>query len=102
MTDTSTITESIGEEINLFMRHIDSLHETLPMTMFVIQEAGKKFSKTLEDFEKENCSVTIDEEEKRVTIPIEHVRRWSKLSSRHDKSQLAQTPPMGSGLALTH
>ena len=91
MTETITANQTIGDEINLFVRHIDSLRETLPMTMMIIQEVGKKFSSELEKFESDNCSITTEGDTRRVSIPIEHARRWKKLNSRHDQSEHAKT-----------
>lgn len=90
MTETITASQSIGDEINLFVRHIDSLRETLPMTMFVIQGVGKKFSSELEKFETDNCTVTTEGDKRRVSIPIEHARRWKKLNNRYDQSEHAK------------
>jgi hypothetical protein len=85
----ATAMQSIGDEINLFVRHIDSLRETLPMTMVLIQEVGKESSRELTAFESENCTVTIEGDMRRVAIPLEHSRRWKKLRSRHDQAELA-------------
>jgi hypothetical protein len=90
MIETLTQTPSISEEINLFTHHIDSLRETLPMTMILIQDVGKSFYKKLEEFEKNNCTTTEEGEMRKVLIPIEHARKWKKIRSRHDKAQLAQ------------
>lgn len=91
MTEATTPKQSIGDEINLFVRHIDSLRETLPMTMFVIQEVGKNFSSELEKFETDHCTITADGDKRRISIPLEHIRRWKKLNSRHDQSEHART-----------
>lgn len=82
---------SIGDEVNLFVRHIDSLQETLPLTMLLIQEVGKEYRKKVEEFEEKNCTVTVEADIRSVSIPIEHNRTWKKLRSRHDQVHLART-----------
>lgn len=82
---------TIGDEVNLFVRHIDSLQETLPLTMLLIQEVGREYRKKVEEFEEKNCTVRVEGEVRRVSIPIEHSRRWKKLRSRHDQIHLART-----------
>ncbi len=80
MNDDSSPALSIGEEISLFIRHIDSLAETLPLSMVVIQEVGKGVAKRLEQFESNHCIITGDDNDKLVRIPIEHHARWEKAA----------------------
>lgn len=82
---------TIGDEVNLFVRHIDSLQETLPLTMLFIHEVGMTYQKKVEEFEEKNCTVQVEGDIRRVSIPIEHNRKWKKLRSRHDQIHLASS-----------
>ena len=57
MAEKTQKTNSIGVEFNLFIRHVDSLKETLPLTMMVLEGVGIEHTKTVEEFEKINCNV---------------------------------------------
>lgn len=91
MNDKTSPIPTIGDEVNMFVRHIDSLRGTLPITMLFIQEVGTEYRKRVEEFEEKNCTVSIEGELRRVSIPIEHNRKWRKLRKRHDKLHLART-----------
>jgi len=90
MNDHVQAAHSIGEEVNLFVRHVDSLRETLPMTMMVMQLMGDDLAKKLEAFEGENCTVAHVENGRKVSIPLEHIRRWNRMKSKHDQVDLAR------------
>ena len=82
--------ETITDEVNLFIRHIESLRETLPMTMTVLQAVGKNFETLLHDFENKNCSVKTEGENSYRTIPLEHISEWKKHNTNHDQFYLAR------------
>ena len=88
--DADMLEKTIGDEIQLFVAHIDSLQKTLPLTMLVIQHVGKDQRKKLEDFEEKNCNPRVENKRRIVSIPIEHGKKWEKLKNHHDRYLLAR------------
>jgi len=80
---------TIGDEVLAFTSHIDSLRQTLPMTMMLIQAYRSNVEKRLMDFEQARCSVAVAGDKREVQIPIEHYSRWKKLKHRRDQPALA-------------
>jgi hypothetical protein len=67
----------IGAEVTAFASHIDSLRQTLPMTMMLIQAFNAEAQKKLTEFEDVNCIATREEAGRRVEIPIDHYSNGS-------------------------
>jgi hypothetical protein len=81
---------SIGVEVDRYIRHIDSLRNTLPGLMILVQEAGKKSREEVDTFEKDHCEVSEEtENRKRVIVPMEHYTRWQRLMRINDGRALA-------------
>jgi hypothetical protein len=81
---------SLGPLIESFVRDIDSLAETLPLSMTVLQEVAKDATKRLMSFETERCAVTLDGEKRTVEVPLEHYAKWLRLMRRQDKLHLSR------------
>jgi hypothetical protein len=80
----------IGAEVTAFASHIDSLRQTLPMTMMLIQAFNAEAQKKLTAFEDVNCIATREEAGRRVEIPIDHYSKWKRLKHRFDQAFLAR------------
>lgn len=89
MTENLKKINQFGKEITLFAQHIESLRETLPLTMMLVQRVGVEVTKELEKFEVENCEIKKEVGGKSITVEVEHVLKWKKLRKRRDKSDLA-------------
>jgi hypothetical protein len=80
----------MGSEILAFASHIDSLRQTLPMTMMLVQAFDKGAGDKLREFENDNCQVHDEGDTRSVTIPYEHLSRWNKLKHRRDQGHHAR------------
>lgn len=59
--------KDIGGELQLFVRQIDALAETLPLAVIAIRRAEDSSGKEFEKFLNEQCEKTYDEREKSTT-----------------------------------
>ena len=82
-------TRKLGEELTLFIRHINSLRITLPFTAAFIQEVAKTANLKLNEFEDEFCTVITEGEKRKITIPHEHYNKWRQLYNKSDKIGLS-------------
>ncbi len=83
-------TQSIGDEINLFISHINSLSRTLAMTTGVLQALTKLCGDTLIDFQNKTGIPNEHSESGSISIPAHHIKSWNSLKSQYDESLLAQ------------
>ena len=82
---------SIGAEVDLFIKQIDSLAETLPLTMLVIQAAHKGAREKYDKFVQDHCTIEpTDGDEKAVHVPLDYVTSYEKLDARLEKLTLAR------------
>ncbi|HVS27899.1 MAG TPA: hypothetical protein VHE58_11510 [Burkholderiales bacterium] len=98
MSEKSKLEASIENEVHLFTRHIDSLVDTLPAAMVLLQNTGKLLKDQLDEFEAKNCKIEKGEKETKVEIPLEHYKKWKKLYDRHERFHLARAGLAGPGL----
>lgn len=77
---------SIGREVVLFTRHIDSLRTSLPSMMSLLQETGKVSKNKLEEFEKEHCKFVEDAK----LVPQDRFKEWGRLNRRDEGYRLAR------------
>ena len=82
--------QNIGDEIELFTKHIDSIGDVLISMIMVLQEISKKSKESLNKFEGEKCEVTESGSEREVKIPNEHYWKWNKLDRRYEHVELAR------------
>lgn len=69
--------QSISKEVSLFTSHLESLRETLPLNMMVLQEMNKHVKKDLEKFVKKYC-IKEGEEDGKYLIPLDHYQEWKR------------------------
>jgi hypothetical protein len=82
----------IDELTKLFINHIDSLYEILPLTMMVVaatfKHADEQYRKYVED---SNLKTTNKGGRTVVHVPIEHQHRYHKLANRRDLCGIASS-----------
>lgn len=82
---------SIGSELDLFLKHIESLKEVLPITMLALHTTGRSARKNLEDFVEKHANTDDSQSPRRLTIPAPHTRKFFKVKSRSENFELANT-----------
>jgi hypothetical protein len=81
---------SIGREVHSFIKHIDSLADTLPLAMLAIQGARKEAVNAIEEFERDHCDVKeLSEGQFRIGVPIDKLPRFKQLHDRAERPRLA-------------
>ena len=80
---------TIGNEVGLFIRQIDSLAETLPLTMVVIQAAHGAAYEKYEKFVQEHCETESNGDGQTVLIPVDFMGRYKRLDGQIHKALLA-------------
>ena len=73
-----------GSEIDLFIKHIDSIGNVLLGMVFAVQEGANRAKRELVDFEEKNCTVTKTGSTRKVSIPLTHIKKWEKLRKRFE------------------
>ena len=81
---------SIGREVDTYLRHIDGLSSSLPVTGFLLQFISRAANRLLHKFENEHCKVTEDDRSRSVEVPAEQMHRWSILDDRYQRLQTAR------------
>ena len=80
---------SIGHEVSNFIKHIDSLADTLPLAMLAIQGARKAAGVAIEEFEKDHCKVEERSKGRLISFPADKWPRYKKLIDRAERPSLA-------------
>lgn len=91
MTKPPKINNSIGNEINLFIRQIESLKEVLPITLFGLHAMRSSSKKSLDEFVAKHQHIDRAQNPPKITIPAVDIRRFLKVQGRHENAMLAQT-----------
>jgi hypothetical protein len=79
----------ISQEIDLFIKHIDSIKYVLPVMVMVVQQTAKRTWDELKAFEDDNCEIEEDEDMRKVSVPYGALRQWRKKVRRHEDFHLA-------------
>lgn len=90
MTTTPARQRLIGDEIDEFIRHIDSLAESLPDTRRILFRAAKDSRERLLKFEQERGAVTVVGDKRTVRMPADHIRQWRKHQRHFVKTHEAR------------
>lgn len=80
---------SIYKEILLFIKHIDSLEETFPLSMQSISKVAKKTAENLSEFQECYCEEFEDEEVKAFRVKQEHWGQLNRLLRQTERSNLS-------------
>jgi hypothetical protein len=80
----------LDKNLQTILSHLDSIKDTLPMTMLLLTPYQKKANEKLQEFIKENVS-EIDEEnnQKLISIKYDQFKYFQQLSKNSNISQLA-------------
>ncbi|WP_373060389.1 hypothetical protein [Zunongwangia sp. H14] len=82
--------KKLDQNLKKFLRHIDAIRDTLPMTLLLLEpyskEANKKFSKFLD---KSVTEIEDDNGEKKLVVKVEDSKILDKLESNASISSLA-------------
>lgn len=81
---------TIGDEVGLFIRQIDSLAETLPLTMVIIQAAHGVAYEKYEEFVQERCETESNGDGQAIVVPVDFVGRYKRLDGQIHKALLAR------------
>ena len=81
---------TIGDEIDLFIRQIDSLADTLPIAMRVVQKTSQASREAYESFINKECKIT-DDDGRTKTFDVEGDKyfQFRRLEGRFQKANLA-------------
>jgi hypothetical protein len=82
---------NFGPEIDLFTKHVDAIGDVLLGMVFAVQQITKTSREKLTQFEDENCTVTEVNGDRSVSIPIAHIRDWTRLARRFERFSLSRT-----------
>ena len=82
-------THPIAHDIKSYVKTIDSLKESLSMSMRVIQTVHKEYVKRYNQFVDKNCVAEGEGDKGSRNIPIEHYTRFTALASRVEKTSIA-------------
>lgn len=78
--------DKIGAEVTLFVRHIESLRESLPLAMIFNQGAAKDSRRKLDEFIEAHCEVLdASESTKNLKIPFDMMPKWKRLKCRDER-----------------
>ena len=80
---------SIGEEVALFIKQIDSLAETLPLTMVAIRFGYEQAHKKYKEFVEKYCDMETNGDSESVRVPTDYLGRHRRLVSPVEKFLLA-------------
>lgn len=84
------MSESLSENLEVFLRHIDAIRETLPMTMLLIQPYNKKANDDFFKFLKENVEeIEDDNGKKKILVKAEESKVFETLEKNASISALA-------------
>lgn len=79
----------IGDEINLFIKQIDSLAETLPLTLLAIKVGYEESYKAYRRFVEDYCEIDSSAGSESIKVPPDYSGRYRRLESRTEKALLA-------------
>lgn len=78
--------DKIGAEVTLFVRHIESLREALPLSMIFNQGAAKDSRRKLDEFITAHCEILEESESnKNLKIPFDMMPKWKRLKCRDER-----------------
>ena len=79
----------ISQEIDLFIKHVDSIGHVLPGTVMAVQKIAKRTWEELKDFEDRNCEIEVDEDVRKVAVPYGALGQWKAKVRIHEDFHLA-------------
>jgi hypothetical protein len=90
MTEIMTTGKNLNKNLETFLRHIDAIRDTLPMTMLLIQPYNKKANDDFMKFLKENVKeIEDDNGKKRILVKSDESKVFETLERNASTSALA-------------
>jgi hypothetical protein len=90
MTEIMTTGKNLNKNLETFLRHIDAIRDTLPMTMLLIQPYNKKANDDFMKFLKENVKeIEDDNGKKRILVKSDESKIFETLERNASTSALA-------------
>ena len=84
-----TTGKNLHKNLNTFLRHIDAIKDTLPMTMLLIRPYNKKATDDFRKFLQENVEEIEDNGEKKILVKAEESKKFETLERNASTSSLA-------------
>jgi hypothetical protein len=85
-----TTGKNLHKNLEIFLRHIDAIRDTLPMTMLLIQPYNKKANDDFTKFLKENVEeIEDDNGKKRLLVKADESKKFETLERNASTSALA-------------
>ena len=82
--------KKINNNLKKFIRHIDSIRDTLPMSLLLLEPYNKKANEKFNDFLEKNVKeIEDDDGEKKLIVKVEDSKTLHKLESNAEISSLA-------------
>lgn len=82
--------KAINQNLHTFLRHLDSINDTLPMTMLLLDPYQKKANKKYLDFLEKNVKeIEVDDGKKGIAVKYEEMKIYESLSKGAEISNLA-------------
>ncbi len=82
---------TLEPEVDLFIKHVDTIGDVLPLMVMAVQEITKNLQKELTDFESANCEVIVSGDERTVKVPNNHYRNWKRKLKSYERYNLTRT-----------
>lgn len=79
----------ISREIDLFIKHVDSIGHVLPGMVMVVQNIAKRTWDELKAFEDDHCEIEEDEDTRKVSVPYGVLGQWRTKVRQHEDFHLA-------------
>lgn len=82
--------KELNQNLHKLLRHLDSIKDSLPMTLLLLQPHNKKANSKLQDFIKKNAEEIEDENgNKTISLQFEQSRVFDQLTKNSEVSNLA-------------
>jgi hypothetical protein len=89
--DATSRRKLVGQEIDLFIRQIDGLADTLPIATQVVQAVNHTYRQELRRFLEQECTLATDDGQyKTYTVAGDNYFKFRRLDGRFQKARLAQ------------
>lgn len=80
---------SIGQEIDVFIQHIDSLATSFPLTILILQAVLQNTHGNYRKFIEGNCEIKEEDGRELITVEPEHRFQYSKLVKQIESGEIS-------------
>lgn len=82
---------TLGQEIDLFTKHVDAIGDVLQLLVFALHDVAKHTQEKLTKFETEKCEISEIDGERSIRVPNDSFREWKRLARRYEHYALSRT-----------